>query len=161
MVPEVQEFADRLDEIRRQAREAIQDLDQRGLNAAPLDQDTSSPAVLVHHMAGVERFWLRQIIGGVDIGRSRPTEFAATAATVADLEALLDEAGRTTRKVLSELSAAQLQDTRDARGEPRSVQWCLLSMMDHLSGHVGHLQLTRQLYDRRITGPFPERAQRP
>ena len=160
MVPEVLEFADRLDEIRRQTRDAIQDLDERGLNSPPLDQDTSSPAVLVHHMAGVERFWLRQIIGGVDIGRHRPDEFIAKAATVADLENLLDKAGRTTREVLSDLTAKDLHETRDARGEPRSVQWCLLAAMDHLSGHVGHLQLTRQMYDRRVTGPQPERAQR-
>ena len=78
MVPEVQEFADRFDEIRRQARDAIQNLDERGLNSTPLDQDTSSPAVLVHHMAGVEGFWLRQIIGGVDIGRNRPDELLGT-----------------------------------------------------------------------------------
>ena len=158
MVPEVQEFADRLDEIRRQAREAIHDLDEGGLNSTPLDEDTSSPAVLVHHMAGTERFWLRQIIGGVDIGRSSADEFVARAATVADLEGLLEEAGRTTREVLSELTAEQLHETRDARGEPRSVQWCLLGVMDHLSGHVGHLQLTRQLYDRVVTGPQPERT---
>ena len=159
MVPAVQEFADRLDEIRRQAREAIQGLDERGLNSAPLDEDTSSPAVLVHHMVGTEGFWLRQIIGGMDIGRSRPDEFVARAATVADLEGLLGEAGRTTRQVLSELTAEQLHETRDARGEPRSIQWCLLSMMDHLSGHVGHLQLTRQMYDKVVTGPQPERRQ--
>ena len=158
MVPEVQEFADRLDQIRRQAREAIQGLDERGLNSTPLDEDTSSPAVLVHHMAGTERFWLRQIIGGVNIARSRPDEFVARAATVAALEELLEEAGRTTRQVLSDLTAEQLHETRDARGEPRSVQWCLLGVMDHLSGHVGHLQLTRQLYDGVITGPQPERT---
>jgi uncharacterized damage-inducible protein DinB len=160
MVPEVQEFADRLDQIRRQARDAIQNLDERGLNSTPLDEDTSSPAVLVHHMAGVEGFWLRQIIGGVDVGRHRPSEFNAWAATVADLERLLDEAGRSTREVLTSLTAEQIRETRDARGERRSVQWCLLYLIDHLSGHVGHLQLTRQLYDRTVTGPQPERAQR-
>ena len=159
MVPEVQEFADRFDEIRRQAREAIRNLDERGLNSTPLSQDTSSLAVLVHHMAGVERFWLRQIIGGIDIGRQRSNEFIAKAARVAELEKLLDEAGRTTREVLSDLKADQLHEIRDARGEPRTVQWCMLAAMDHLSGHVGHLQLTRQMYDGTVTGPQPERAQ--
>jgi uncharacterized damage-inducible protein DinB len=159
MVPEIQEFADRLDEIRRQARDAIQDLDERGLNSTPLDQDASSPAVLVHHMAGVERMWLRQIIGGVDVGRHRPEEFSAEARSVADLEKLLDEAGRTTREVLSDLTTERLRAIRDFRGEQRSVQWCLLAAMDHMSGHVGHLQLTRQMYDRRVTGPQPERTQ--
>ena len=114
MVPEVQEFADRFDEIRRQAREAIRNLDERGLNSTPLSQDTSSLAVLVYHMAGVERFWLRQIIGGIDIGRQRSDEFIAKAARVAELEKLLDEAGRTTREVLSDLKAEQLHETRDA-----------------------------------------------
>ena len=159
MVPEVQEFADRFDEIRRQAREAIRNLDERGLNSTPLSQDTSSLAVLVHHMAGVERFWLRQIIGGIDIGRQRSNEFIAKAARVAELEKLLDEAGRTTREVLSDLKADQLHEIRDARGQPRTVQWCMLAAMDHLSGHVGHLQLTRQMYDGTVTGPQPERAQ--
>ena len=159
MVPEIQEFADRLDGIRRQARDAIQDLDERGLNSTPLDQDASSPAVLVHHMAGVERMWLRQIIGGVDVDRHRTEEFSAKASSVADLEKLLDETGLTTREVLSELAVEHLRTTRDFRGKPQTVQWCLLAAMDHLSGHVGHLQLTRQMYDRRVTGPQPERTQ--
>ena len=110
-------------------------------------------------MAGVERFWLRQIIGGMDIGRHRSNEFIAKAARVSELEKLLDEAGRTTREVLSDLKADQLHEIRDARGQPRTVQWCMLAAMDHLSGHVGHLQLTRQMYDGTVTGPQPERAQ--
>jgi uncharacterized damage-inducible protein DinB len=160
MVPQLQIFAERLDEIRRQARDAVQDLDEQGLNFLPLENDASSPAVIIHHMAGVERFWLRQIIGGVDIGRHRPDEFIARAMNVAELENLLAETGQVTWEVLDSLAADQLNETRDARGESRSVVWCLLAAMDHLSSHVGHLQLTRQLYDRRVTGLQPERAQR-
>jgi hypothetical protein len=70
-ITEVQVSLDRLDEIRCQAREAVQDLDEQGLNFTPLERDAISPAVIIHHMAGVEQFWLRQVIGGVDIGRHR------------------------------------------------------------------------------------------
>ena len=160
MVPEVQVFAGRLDEIRRQAGDAIQDLDEQGLNFLPLENDASSLAVIIHHMAGVEQFWLRQIIGGVDIGRNRPDEFIATAMKVEELEHLMAEVSRATWDVLDKLVAEQLNETMDARGEPRSVVWCLLAAMDHLSSHLGHLQLTRQMYDKRVTGLQPERSHR-
>ena len=67
-------------------------------------------------MAAAERFWLCQIIWGVDIGRHRPDEFMAKAETVGDLEQLMDEAGRTTREMLSDMTTEQLHETRDARG---------------------------------------------
>lgn len=151
MDPQLQEYANRLGEIRKQASEAIQGLDQVALNWTPLGQDTSSVAVLVHHMAGVERYWTCQIVGGQEIGRNRPAEFAARVSSPHELEPLLERAARDTEQTLAPLTARQLLEVRDARGTPRTIQWCLLYAIEHLASHLGHLQLTRQLAEAQST----------
>jgi uncharacterized damage-inducible protein DinB len=151
MDPLLQEYANRLGEIRKQVREAIQGLDQEELNWAPLGKDTSSVAVLVHHMAGVERYWICQTIGSQEIGRNRPAEFAARASSPHQLEPLLVRAARDSEQTLAPLTAQQLLDVHDVRGTPRTVQWCLLYAIEHLASHLGHLQLTRQLAEAQRT----------
>ena len=71
MDPLIRAYAARLDIIRAQAREAVQGLDADALNWTPAAPETNSVAALVHHMWGVERFFIRQVVGGRDIGRDR------------------------------------------------------------------------------------------
>ena len=158
MIPEVQDFVDRIDDLRRQVKETIQGLDEQGLNWTPLAQDTNSVAVLMTHIAWTERFWTRQVIAGRDIGRNRDAEFIARAASPAELEELLDQAGQDTREALDPLTLEQLREQRTAIGRTFTVQGCLLYLLEHLACHLGHMQLTRQMYDQKITGPQPERA---
>ena len=90
--PLIHEYAARLAIIRTQAREAVRGLDADALNWTPTAEETNSAAALVHHMWGLERFFVRQVVGGHDIGRDRDAEFAAQAATAEELVRLLDEA---------------------------------------------------------------------
>ena len=102
-------------------------------------------AALVHHMWGLERFFIRQVVGGHDIGRDRDAEFAARATTAEELERLLDEAQKDTEATLEALRDEQLAEQRDHGGNTWTVQGLLLYAMSHLSEHLGHLELTRQL----------------
>ena len=149
MDPLIHEYAARLDRIRTQAREAVRGLDVDALNWTPLVQETNSVAALVHHMWGVERFFVRQAVGGHDIGRDRDAEFAARAGTAEELERLLDEAQRDTEATLEALGADQLAEQREVRGTAWTVEGLLLYAVSHLSEHLGHLELTRQLYEHR------------
>ena len=146
MDPLIHEFAARLDIIRSQAREAVRGLDAEALNWTPTLEETNSAAALVHHMWGLERFFIRQVVGGHDIGRDRDAEFAARAATADELVRLLHEAQRDTATTLEALRDEQLTDERDLRGNTRTVQGLLLYATSHLSEHLGHLELTLQLY---------------
>ena len=158
MLPEVQEYVSRIDDLRRQVKETVEGLDAQGLSWTPLGRDTNSLAVLMTHMAWTERFWTCQVIGGRDIGRNRDAEFIARAAGPAELEALQDQAGQDTREALAPLTLAQLREPRTATGRTLTVQGCLLYLIEHLAGHLGHMQLTRQMYDQKITGSQPERV---
>ena len=149
MLPHVQEFADRLEAVRKQAREAIQGLDAEALNWHPLAQDTNSLAALVHHACGAERFWLVHAVGGQPSQRVPETELAFRATNLAELETLLDETSQATGEVLASLTPEQLREQRQAGSRTQSVHGWMLSNLTHLTTHLGHMQLTRQLYEAR------------
>ena len=143
----VQEYVDRLEGIWKQVRETVQGLDQADLNWTPLPQDTNSLAVLVIHLRATERFWMRQVIRGQDVHRDRAAEFASSAVTPSDLEAILNEAGQDAREVLSTVTVEQLLEERVVWGQTRTVQGCILYLIEHMADHLGHMQLTKQLYE--------------
>ena len=149
MDPLIHEYAARLNIIRTQARQAVRGLDAEALNWTPPAQETNSAAALVHHMWGLERFFIRQVVGGQDIGRDRDAEFAAQAATADELERLLDEARKDTEATLETFRDEQLAEQRQHGGNAWAVQGLLLYAMSHLSEHLGHLELTLQLYQSR------------
>jgi hypothetical protein len=59
---------------------------------------------------------------------------------------ILDGVAAETREVLSTLGAEELEGTREARGREVPVRWCILHVIDHTALHLGHMQLTYQLW---------------
>jgi hypothetical protein len=151
MSAEIEAYIESLDSLRRAATEVIRGMSAEELGWAPLAADTNSPTVLATHMAGSEGFWVQQVVGGIDVRRDRDAEFVARDSTAAELEAMLERTGRTSRDVLRGLSGTDLGDTRPARtGEdPVSVRHAILHQIEHMALHLGHLALTHQLYEAR------------
>ena len=147
MSTETQAYIERLDHLRNEAKKVIQGMSSEELNWVPLPADTSSPAVLATHFAGSEGFWVHQVAGGVDVHRDRDAEFAARVSTAAELEALLERTGETTRQTLQRLSGDDLdQSAQGIRGETVTRRYAVLHAIEHLGQHLGHLSLTKQLY---------------
>ena len=148
MSAESQAYIERLDALRDEVKQLIQAMGPDELNWVPLDTDANSPVVLVTHIAGSESFWVHQVVGGMDVRRDRDAEFTARASSAADLQALLDRTGATTRRVLQALSTDDLEESRPARpGEaPVSLRYAVLHQIEHMGQHLGHLSLTTQLY---------------
>jgi len=48
--------------------------------------------------------------------------------------------------VLSSLTEAQLDENRKWQDQMVSVRWCILHVIEHTAQHIGHMQLTRQLW---------------
>lgn len=144
---ETQAYADALHNLWDQVRGAIQDLPTGALNWTPLQQDTSSAAIIVTHMCGVASMGVIQALTGVEVHRVRDSEFQATANNVDELLALIE---RTEGAALSALE----QTDADALGEmaPATVRGPVprrlgvLRSISHIGMHLGHLQLTRQLW---------------
>ena len=157
MNPEIQGYSDFIDMLLEKADSHAASLSTDALNWQPLDADTNSVAALCAHMCGVVRWWVQQGLTGNDVGRQRDTEFVARVdangnlsfwATSRPLSDVVSETRSISREILANLDPAALtqQSAVDTLG-PRLNRWALVHTIDELSQHIGHMELTIQLYN--------------
>jgi uncharacterized damage-inducible protein DinB len=150
VITELANYQDRLDDLRGQISGLVAGLSAEALNWRPLpgtgDHATNSLAALAAHTAGAEHFWIAEVVGGRPATRDREAELATLAASAADIVRLLEDTARETREVLLTLKDSDLKDTRQTAGRTLAVRWCLLHVIDHTSLHLGHMQITFQLW---------------
>ena len=150
MLKEVQAYLTKLADLRNQAKTLLDGLPPEALDWRPIRGEgelaTNSLAVLAVHLAGSQTYWMREIIGRTPIQRDREAEFATQGASVAEMKARLDAAGKVAEEVLTPLTESQLAEGRTFRDKPVTVRAGILHVLDHVSQHIGHMQLTRQLW---------------
>ncbi len=159
MPAELAAYLQMIEDLRGQVRDLIAGLPSEALNWRPLDGSeehaTNSMAVLAAHVAGAEHFWIGEEVGRLPPSRDRDAEFATQAGGAAELVDLLEQVGEETRRIFSSLSDADLDGTREVRDRVIPVRWCILHVIDHTALHLGHMQLTYQLWMGGQTGPSP------
>ncbi len=147
MSTETDAYIERLDYLIDELKNALQGISAEELDWVPLSADSNSVCVLATHAAGTQSGWIHQVVGGIDISRSRDAEFATKGATHDELVALLNRTASTTRTVIDGLSTADLHRVHEtADGQRVSTRWAILHTLEHVAQHLGHLTLTRQLY---------------
>ena len=159
MHPELESYLNRIRDLRGQVCDLIVDLPAEALNWRPLEgveeHATNSLAVLATHVAGAEHFWISEVVGRRPPTRDRDAEFVTTATDASRLIQRLEAVGAETQGVFSVLTETDLEGTREARGRTIPVRWCILHVIDHTALHLGHMQLTYQLWRGGQTGPSP------
>lgn len=159
MTSEIEQYLNMIEDLRGQVRTLIADLPAEALNWRPLDtlddHITNSIAVMVMHIAGAEHFWIGEVIGGMPTTRDRPAEFETAVEDVAPLLARLDAVAEETPAVLSSLDEEELAGTRKVNGNKVPVRWGILHVIDHTAVHLGHMQITYQLWKSGEAGPSP------
>jgi uncharacterized damage-inducible protein DinB len=150
MTPEAEHYLRRIEDLREQILALIDGLPAEALNWRPIEgtdeHATNSLAVLATHVAGAEHFWISEVVGGYPPTRDRDAEFASRADDAGALAGKLREVGAETREVLSRLEESDLDGAREARGRTVPLRWCILHVVDHTALHLGHMQLTYQLW---------------
>lgn len=148
------EARDLLAEIER-AREATKNVVRKAGDAgvvwSPGVADANSIAVIVTHMCGSEAQWVHKYVGGRPVERNRDSEFKSPITTAKGLLEALDKAGVATRKAL-EKETSQSLDRAISTHNPqiaKNARDCILHSLSHQSTHVGHLELTLQLWENR------------
>jgi uncharacterized damage-inducible protein DinB len=159
MYPELDSYLQMIDDLREQVGALLAGLPAEALNWRPLEgfeeHATNSLAVLATHIAGAEHFWIGEVVGGRPPTRDRDAEFVAAAADASELIHRLETVGAETQSVFSALTEAGLEGTREARGRTIPIRWCILHVIDHTALHLGHMQITYQLWRGGQTGPSP------
>lgn len=153
-----------IEDLRGQVRDLVAGLPPEALNWRPVegedDHATNSIAVLAAHVAGAEHFWIAEVAGRRPPSRDREAEFRTQATDAAGLIQHLEESGAETREILPTLTAADLEESREVRGRTVPLRWAILHVIDHTAIHLGHMQLTYQLWQGGQTAPSPRWFQR-
>ncbi len=150
MVQEIHTYLTDLQELRDQVKSLLEGLPQQALDWRPIEGEaelaTNSLGAIVVHLAGSETFWMKEIIGGRKIDRDRDAEFVTKGLSVSELQAKIGAAAKLTGETLSALTEKQLEEDRKWKDRSVTVRWCILHVIEHIAQHLGHMQLTRQLW---------------
>ena len=150
MLSEIHAYLTDFEELREQIKSLLEGLDPEALDWRPIEGAgelaTNSLTAMVVHLAGSETFWMKEIIGGKKIVRDRDAEFVTKGLSVPEIRAKIEASGKVTREILSALTEKQLEESRKWRDRSVSVRWCILHVVEHIAQHLGHMQLTRQLW---------------
>ncbi len=137
-----------LEELRREVTATVTPLNDDHINRrVPGLQNTVG--ILLRHMAGSERYWIGEVVGGVPSQRNRDTEFGGERLEKAALLAELDRTAAVTREVLARLRTADLLgevDVQRSRGTGKETRaFALLHATQHLAYHLGQLRYLAKL----------------
>jgi uncharacterized damage-inducible protein DinB len=148
MDPFFKDYYDRLSNLHHDLAETVEGLPVEALDWQPVPE-TNSLAVLLTHTAGSERYWIGEVVGEEPAGRERAKEFETVEQTVEELQDQLNLALAHSRQTLSRLSLDNLAEARliSMQGRSCTVAWALLHALEHVALHLGHAQITRQLWE--------------
>jgi uncharacterized damage-inducible protein DinB len=131
-------------------RETLDGCSVDELNRRPAGDGTNSVAVLVAHALGATRSWLALATASPLPERDREAEFRTVVRDAGAFVAWFEEAAASCRALLDvegefdpgRIGTAPWTSRPD---EPVTAAWALIHALEHLSEHVGHAQLTRQV----------------
>ena len=154
MHPLFQDYLDSLTDLHQGILNAIEGLPSEALDWTPLTDptaDMNSINVLVTHLCGAERYWIGDVAAGDPSGRIRDEEFQVSGLTAKELTAKVDAATEYAQSALERIypDTLHIEKSRLLDDQPVTAGWALLHALEHTAIHLGHIQITRQLWDER------------
>ena len=153
MEAEVQGYLTELGILRGQIGDAVRGLNDEAANWRPLSEGTNSIYAILSHLIGVDRYWVWQVICEESVHRDRAAEFQASG-RLSEVVSRWGKVATEAESILKKLTLTQLAETRTVPARPEwgavTVRWCILHLISHHAIHLGHIQLTRQLWDQRL-----------
>jgi uncharacterized damage-inducible protein DinB len=149
MEPFFADYFERLQIMDGEFIKTFEDLPAEALDWVP-GADMNSLCVLVVHVAGSTRFWIGDAALGDPSNRVRAEEFTASGLSHDQLTARFTALEDYVFGALERLTLADLAATHVIHREGKDTEivagWALLHAITHLSVHLGHAQITRQLW---------------
>jgi hypothetical protein len=150
MIAEIQGYVTTMNELWDQIKGMLDGLPQEALDWRPIQGEgelaTNSLAVMAAHLAGSGTYLIKEVIGRQPIQRDREAEFVTRGVNATTLKARVDAASKSIEQVLSPFTAGQMEEDRKYRDRTATVRWITLHVIEHTALHLGHMQITRQLW---------------
>jgi hypothetical protein len=135
-------------QLHEQLLEEISGLGSAALNWAPT-AGANSIATIITHLVGSEAETLRSL-ADLPCERDRDAEFGVGESTLDQIQELIDEADNLITEVKPQIAIERLESSFSLPTLPpeevRSGLTWLVGNYGHAREHLGHVQLTRQLY---------------
>jgi uncharacterized damage-inducible protein DinB len=146
----IEEYLTMLEGLHNDMNKLLDNLPQEGLDWSP-GEAMNSLSVIAVHVAGAERFWIGDVVGRDPSHRDRQAEFRVKGIGAEEIKDKLREVFHHTRKIVEPLSMQELSDLRVSPRDGReyTVGWCLENVLKHTGLHLGHMEITRQLWDQK------------
>ena len=138
------DYLERLEGLQRSLHKDVQDLPAEAMDWLP-GPAMNSVAVLLAHIAGV-------LHEGIDLalddppGRVRTQEFQTRGVLSAEMLRRLDAVIDYARSALPRLGLEDLDKERTDEDGTITCGWALLHALEHAYMHLGHLQVTCQMW---------------
>jgi uncharacterized damage-inducible protein DinB len=147
MIPFYEELYRRFHELHSDIERALEGLPEEALDWKP-GAEMNSVAVLITHLTGAERFLIGDVVMGDPSNRVREAEFQAVGQTKQDLLQRLSVTDEYIKGAFEKMSLADLETERvhPRHGNNVSVAFSILHALEHAATHVGHIDLTVQLW---------------
>lgn len=142
------EYIQRLHDLHHDFVATFEGLPLEALDWIP-GQDMNSLCVLVVHTTGSARFWIGDVALGESSNRNRDAEFEARGLSHVALKARFTALEEYAHAAVERLTVSDLATARPLRDQQTTVAWALLHALEHTAIHVGHAQITRQLWEQR------------
>ncbi len=155
MQNEAAQIASVIERIARDIVAKIENLPDEVLNRPMPVPDANTIYALATHTVGMGEFWVLALVGGRTIERNRAAEFrsqGAGPALLARYQQWIDDV----HTVLDDLPASALDEQAEPPAEFRITgglgaetltrRDCLLHVVEHSATHLGHIQLTCDLF---------------
>ncbi len=155
MIRYFEDYIDRLQSLHNDYKKAIAGLSLETLDWVP-GADMNSLCVMIVHVTAVERFMVGDMASLIPSNRVRAAEFQAKGLDEAALITRLDDTLAFVRETLSSFTLEDLISIRQlppgatkppSALEALTVGWALMHALQHTALHLGHAQITRQLWD--------------
>ena len=142
------DYLDRLEDLQHRLYEEVRDLPTEAMDWVP-GPEMNSVAVLMAHMIGLLHEGIDIALGDAP-GRVRTQEFQTRGVLSVEMLRRLDAVIDYARGSLPGLDLEDLDQERKDEDGPVICGWALLHALEHAYLHLGHLQLTCQLWRQRV-----------
>ncbi|MBI4281985.1 MAG: DinB family protein [Chloroflexi bacterium] len=171
MNPELEPLWIKYEALYKDTLAALKDLPPEAVNWRPFPSpdEVNSLAGIVCHAYSVEEWWIHGELGRRPVRRSREREFGAMAQDAQELMEYVERVRQITKEVLESMSSGGLlkpappliQEMLESPGAAYSqrvleshvtVLGIAIYPLYHSGIHLGHMQLTRQLWEEQARG---------
>lgn len=135
--------------LHQMLREEVRDLTPEQLDFVPVEGANSIAVLVVHTLGAQAELW--SMVAGSRFDRDRPAEFVTKGLSAGDLIARIDAVDRLLDELAPQIDGEKLAAVwRRPNGQANTGAYWLINQLSHAREHLGHLQLTKQLFPDRF-----------